>query len=280
MPLFVVATPIGNLEDASPRALRFLREADVIACEDTRVTRKLLFAMSISTPLERFDAHVERTDLDRWVERVAAGETVALVSDAGTPSVSDPGRRLVAACRARGLEVSAIPGPSALVTAVSGSGLPAEPLLFLGFIARSGRARKDALDLIDRVPATVALFESGPRLPATLTELAGRWADRRAVVARELTKRHETWLEGTLSELATRIDAPPKGEIVLLLAPPESRPAEAADPARVDRRIRELATQALSAKAIAAQVAEELGAPRRAVYQRVSELKERGLIPR
>ena len=237
MPLFVVATPIGNLEDWSPRAARVLGEVDVIACEDTRVTRKLLAAHSIATPLERFDAHVERRDLEGWLGRLESGASIALVSDAGTPGLSDPGRRLVAACRARGIAVSPIPGPSALTAALSASGLPAEPLVYLGFIARSGRARRAALEPLDRLPATVALYESGPRLPRTLAELAERWGDRPAVVAREVTKKHETFLSGTLRELAERVREPPKGEIVLLIGPPVLTDA-APDAEDLDARVR------------------------------------------
>lgn len=272
MTLFVVATPIGNLEDLSPRARRVLAEVDVIACEDTRVTRKLLAAFGVSTPLERFDAHVERARVDAWVERIAAGTNVALVSDAGTPALSDPGRRLVAACRARDLEVVPIPGPSALTAALSASGLPAEPLLYLGFIARSGRARKETLDRCEDLPVTVALYESGPRLVRTLKELASRWPERPAVVARELTKRHETWLVGTLAELAERVDQAPKGELVVLIGPAEERGADV-DPDGTDDRIRALLLGDESPRDIAARVARETGQPKRDVYQRVLALK-------
>jgi len=253
----------------------------VIACEDTRVTRRLLASLGLSTAVERFDAHVERAAVERWATRVAEGERVALVSDAGTPAVSDPGQRLVAACRARGLEVVPVPGPSALVAAVSASGLPAEPLLHLGFIARSGRARAEALDLIERTPATAVLFESGPRLPGTLGELAGRWPDREAVVARELTKRFESWTTGTLAHLAALHAAPPKGELVLLLAPPRPDATEAT-PADIDRRIAEVfgEPEPGAAKAVAARIAGELGVSKRDVYDRISRMKAEGLIPR
>jgi 16S rRNA (cytidine1402-2'-O)-methyltransferase len=280
MPLFVVATPIGNLEDWSPRAARVLGEVDVIACEDTRVTRKLLAGRGIATPLERFDAHVERRDLDAWLRRLEAGASVALVSDAGTPGLSDPGRRLVAACRDRGIPVSPIPGPSALTAALSASGLPAEPLVYLGFIPRSGRARREALAPLDRLPATVALYESGPRLPKTLAELAQRWGDRPAVVAREVTKRHETFLAGTLRALADRVREPPKGEIVLLIGPPAAID-DAPGGEDLDARVRAAfrATPEASAKAVAAEVARATGASKRDVYQRVLRLKAEGLTP-
>ncbi len=266
VPLYVVATPIGNLDDLSPRAELTLREADVVACEDTRVTRKLLASRRIETPVERFDAHVERDGIERWLERVAGGAHVALVSDAGTPTISDPGRRLVAACLDRELPVHPIPGPSALATALSVSGFPGEPCLFLGFIARSGRARREALAMLRTVPATAVLYESATRLPGTLKELAARFPDRMAVVARELTKRHESLERGTLSDLVDRFSEAPKGEVVLLVSPPEAAVTPDAD---VDERIAELLRQGHSPRRVAEQVAAETGASRRHVYQRV-----------
>ena len=179
-----------------------------------------------------------------------------------------------AACRARGLDVSPVPGPSALVAALSASGLPAEPLVYLGFIPRSGRARRDALAVLDRVPATVALYEAGPRLPKTLRELADRWGDRAAVVARELTKRHETFSTGTLRSLAEAVVEPPKGEIVLLIGPPETEDREVSE-ATLDAEIRGAleADPDASPKAVAAEIASRTGASKRAIYQRVLQLR-------
>lgn len=228
MPLFVVATPIGNLEDMSPRATRILAEAEIIACEDTRVTGKLMESLGIRAPLRRLDAHASSDAVEALAEQAVSGR-VALVTDAGTPGVSDPGTALVSASRASGADVVSVAGPSALATAVAGSGLPAEPLLFLGFLPRKGRERALKLQWLRELPVTGVIYESPRRVPETLRELADTLGERSAVLARELTKRFETWDAGLLGALAERHRQAPKGEVVLVIGPADgqARPGEA-----------------------------------------------------
>lgn len=198
MPLVVVPTPIGNLEDITLRALRALREADVIACEDTRRTGRLLTHYEIKKPLLAYHEHNEDRLAPELAERVRT-EKVALVSDAGTPLVSDPGYRLLQACIEAGVEVEALPGPSAVMTALVASGLPADVVVFPGFPPRKGRERKELLDRISNEPSTFVLFESPHRLAKTLKELP---AEMLVAVCRELTKLHEEVFRGTVAEAA------------------------------------------------------------------------------
>lgn len=270
--LYIVAGPIGNLEDLSPRAERMLREADVIACEDTRVTAKLLRAAGSSRPMLPYHDHSPPEVEERLLARMAR-ESVALVSDAGTPLVSDPGHGLVRAARARGIPVTTAPGPSAAIAALSISGLPADRFLFAGFLPAKAVPRDKAIAGLAGIPATLIFYESGPRLAATLAALAQALGDRHAAVARELTKRHEELVGGTLSELAARYaGTEPKGEIVLLVGPPAE---EVAPAAALDQALK-AALLTLPAGKAAASVAAALGVPRAEVYARALALKGEG----
>ncbi len=270
--LYIVAGPIGNLEDLSPRAARFLREADLIACEDTRVTAKLLRAAGSERPMLAYHDHSPAEVEERLLARMAR-ESVALVSDAGTPLVSDPGHELVRAARARGIAVTTAPGPSAAIAALSISGLPSDRFLFAGFLPAKAVARDKAIAALAGVPATLIFYESGPRLAAALEALSRALGPRQAAVARELTKRHEAFVEGTLDTLAERFaETEPKGEIVLLVGPPAE---EVSSADALDQALR-TALQTLPAGKAAASVAAALGVPRGDVYQRALQLKQEG----
>ncbi len=266
--LVVVATPIGNLGDLSPRAVEALAGADLIACEDTRQTRKLLNHAGIEgARLLALHAHNEAAGAAKVVARVAAGERVTLVTDAGTPSISDPGQRVVAAVADAGLTVEVVPGPSAAIAALVGSGLATDRFCFEGFLPRKGSDRKARLAAISGDARTSVIYEAPTRLAATLEDLrAACGVDRRAAVARELTKLHEEIVRGTLAELAGRWHAtPPKGECVIVVAG-----APAAAPA-TDAEISEALSSRLAAgedrKSAVGDVAADLGVPRRRVYE-------------
>jgi 16S rRNA (cytidine1402-2'-O)-methyltransferase len=224
--LVVCPTPIGNLEDVTLRVLSALREADVVACEDTRRTRVLLDRYGVKARLVSYHEHNERARSAELVERMRSGAVVALVSDAGMPLVSDPGYLLVRACVAAGLPVEVLPGPSAAITALVASGLPADEWHFHGFLPRKKGELREVLSggsaSGSASTSTLVAFESPRRLPATLGLLAELDGEREVAVARELTKVHEEIVRGTAAELAARYaDAPPKGEIVLVVAPPQ-----------------------------------------------------------
>ncbi len=219
--LYVVATPIGNLADIGRRALQVLAEVDLIAAEDTRQTAVLLREYGIDTQLTAYHEHNEAREAPRLADQVAAGRRLALVSDAGTPLVSDPGYRLVHEMRSRGLRVVPVPGPAALITALSASGLPSDRFLFAGFPPRTGEKRRAWLGGLAGEPGTLIFYESSHRVEATLADLCEAFGvGRQVVLARELTKLHETFLQGTACELAERLAADPmqrKGEHVLLV---------------------------------------------------------------
>ena len=212
--LFVVATPIGNLEDISMRALRVLREVDLIAAEDTRRTAKLLAHYEIRVPMVSLHEHNERREAPRLLARLTAGESIALVSDAGTPTISDPGRDLVKAARQHGLPVVPLPGPSAVTTALAGSGFPADRFLFMGFPPRSGSAREQWLEALASEPGTVVCFEAPTRIHETLKDIALAVGKRPILACRELTKLHEQLVEYTTSH-----DIPSRGEFTVVVAP-------------------------------------------------------------
>jgi 16S rRNA (cytidine1402-2'-O)-methyltransferase len=216
--LTVCPTPIGNLGDVTLRVLEELRSADVIACEDTRRTHTLCAAYDIATRLLSLHEHNEDARARELVERIAAGERVALVSDAGMPLVSDPGARLVAAVLAAGLEVDVLPGPSAVTTAIAASGLAGGGFVFAGFLPKAAGARESALERLDAAGLPLVVFESPRRLQATLRALAARDPDRPAAVCRELTKLHQQVARGTVAELAEQFSGPPRGEVTLVLA--------------------------------------------------------------
>lgn len=270
--LHIVATPIGNAADITLRALDTLRRADAIACEDTRVTAKLMAIHGIDRPLVPYHEHNAQRMRPVLIGRIRAGEAVALVSDAGTPLVSDPGYKLVRELREAGLPVHALPGPSAPMTALVLSGLPTDRFLFAGFLPSKGAARRTAIGELKGVAATLVLFESAQRLPDTLADLADLLGGREAAVARELTKLYEEVRRGPLPELAAHYAeaGPPKGEVVLVVGPPAAGEGEASEE-DVDGLLRE-ALERLSVRDAAADVAARTGRPRRAVYARALEL--------
>jgi 16S rRNA (cytidine1402-2'-O)-methyltransferase len=225
--LLVVATPIGNLGDLSARAAEALRSAEVVVAEDTRRTRTLLAHVGAHPgDLLSLPAFDEEGRVDRIVSRLAAGATVALVTDAGTPGVSDPGTRLVEAAWGAGARVVPVPGPSAALAALSASGLPGDRFLFAGFLPRKGGARAEALRWLSQVPATLVLFEAGNRAAGTLADLEASFGDRPAALARELTKLHEEIARGRLSELRARFPDDLRGEVTLVVGGSTGEPAE------------------------------------------------------
>ena len=268
--LYIVATPIGNLGDLSPRAAHILSHAAVIAVEDSRVTGKLLNHIGVKRPMTPYHDHNAEEVRPGLIARMGM-EAVALVSDAGTPLISDPGYKLVRDARAAGHTVWTIPGPCAAVAALTLAGLPTDRFLFLGFLPSKAQARAAALAEVASIRATLVLYESGPRLAATLGALAEGLGDREAAVTREITKHFEEAVTGTLSDLAARYaDAPPKGEIVLVIAPPGA--PEAASAADADAALAEALTR-LSTGQAASEVAKALGVDRKALYARALALK-------
>jgi 16S rRNA (cytidine1402-2'-O)-methyltransferase len=266
--LHVVATPIGNLGDLSPRAADTLRRADRILAEDTRVTAKLLAHVGAKTPMLRYDDHTADAEREKIVARLG-DEALALVSDAGTPLISDPGYKLVRAARAAGHAVHTVPGPSAAIAALTLAGLPTDRFLFLGFPPAKAKARSDVIREIADIRSTLVLYESGPRLADTLAALAEGLGNRDAAVVRELTKLHEQCVTGSLAELAGRyVDAPPKGEIVIVVGPPGDA-AEITDQ-ELDAAL-DKALDRLSPSRAAAEVAEQLKVPRKRAYARALE---------
>ena len=267
--LYLVATPIGNLGDLGARAAETLRRAERILVEDTRVTGKLLQHIGSKVPMARYDDHTNDDEREAIVRRLES-EAIALVSDAGTPLISDPGYKLVRAARAAGHSVVTVPGPCAAIAALTVSGLPTNRFLFLGFLAAKAKARADAIAKIASVDATLVIYESGPRLGETLGALRKQLGPREAAVARELTKLHEECITGDLHELTDRYASlAPKGEIVIVVGPPLE--AEAVSDADLDSLLR-TAMVGLSPSRAAAEVAEQLGIPRKRVYARALEL--------
>jgi 16S rRNA (cytidine1402-2'-O)-methyltransferase len=270
--LYVVATPIGNLEDLSARALRVLGSVALIAAEDTRVTRKLLARHDLHTPLTPCHAHTGAGKVEGLAQRLAAGEDLALVSDAGTPGISDPGGELVRAALAVGARVIPIPGPSAVTAALSAGGLEAGRFVFLGFLPRTRGERLRLLEPLAPLPLTLVVYEAPGRVAGTLAWLAETLGDRDAVVAREVSKQFEEFARGPLTTLATRYaDTPPRGECVLLVAgaDPAAPPAPKADPAEV---LRELLGAGVSVRDAARRAAEVTGLPRKQLYEQALAL--------
>ena len=270
--LYLVATPIGNLEDVTLRALRVLREADLLLAEDTRRTRVLLERHGIAARPRSLHAHNEGAREAEVLAALAAGRDVALVSDAGTPLVSDPGARLVAAALSAGHAVTPVPGPSAALAALSVSGLPALPFTLVGFPPRTAGARRKLFEAYRERPETLVLFESPRRLAATLRDARDVLGERRACVARELTKLHEEAVRGPLSELAERFAGGARGEVTLVIG--GAAPARP-DARVVDGRIRALLRAGSTPREIAARLAGEAGIPKREVYARALAARER-----
>jgi 16S rRNA (cytidine1402-2'-O)-methyltransferase len=276
--LSIVATPIGNLEDVTLRALSTLRAAQLILAEDTRQTRKLLSHHGIAGTLRAFHAHSSEGAIERCLRELAEGKHLALVTDAGTPLISDPGARLVALAREQGARVESIPGASAVTAALSVCGVAFDAFRFVGFAPRSGGKREAWLERIARDEGASVFFESPARLGATLAELVPRLHPERVLaVCRELTKLHEEVVRGTAAELAERFANGARGEITVVVAagPALAEPAHAdAEPA-LDERITQLLAAGVSARDVARRLARELGLPRRSVYARANELAQR-----
>ncbi len=272
--LIIVSTPIGNLGDLTPRAVESLRIADIVACEDTRVTGKLLKANGISARMIAYHDHSDAGDRDRFIVLLKNGNSVALVSDAGTPLISDPGYKLVRAAVAAGISVTCAPGPSSPIAALVVSGLPSDRFLFAGYLpARSGQRRTE-LAALAAVPATLIFLESTRRLADSLSDMADTLGEREAAVARELTKLHEEIQRGPLSDLAARYAAQPapRGEAVIVVGPPGDT---AGAPEDLDALLdRALAT--MSVRDAAATVAAATGRPRKEVYARALDRSGKG----
>jgi 16S rRNA (cytidine1402-2'-O)-methyltransferase len=269
--LYLVATPIGNLEDITLRAIRVLKEADLIACEDTRQTQKLLQHYAIHKEMISYHAHNELTRAAELVIKLEQGSQVALVSDAGTPVISDPGHHLVTLCLRHHIPVVPIPGPSAVIAALAVSGLPTEEFLFVGFLPSRVGARRKALEALKSEPRTIVLYEAPHRLVETLADAAVVMGPRPAVVAREITKIHEEFLRGSLTELcdAARNRAP-RGEITLLIGPSTGTEQPAGVTVSLKHRVAQLeAESGLDRKAALKQAARERGLGKREAYKQL-----------
>jgi 16S rRNA (cytidine1402-2'-O)-methyltransferase len=265
--LTVVGTPIGNLDDLSPRAARALADADVIACEDTRVTRKLLTRAPSRARLVAYHAHNERKQTPEFVRQVKAGKRVALVTDAGMPGLSDPGQRLVAACVEAGLPVEVVPGPSAILAGLVASGFPTARFVFEGFLPRTGAARRRRLEALAGEERTIVLFEAPHRLAELLEAAIPILGERRAALARELTKVHEEVVRGTLAEIFALVrEHGVRGEVTLVVEG-AARAGEAPDEAELLDRLRALMAEGVPKKEAVARVAAGAGVPKRIVYQ-------------
>jgi 16S rRNA (cytidine1402-2'-O)-methyltransferase len=271
--LHLVATPIGNLRDITLRALETLAGANVIACEDTRVTRKLLEHYGIATPLTPYHEHNAASARPKLLARLAAGDSIALVSDAGTPLISDPGFKLVRAAQEAGHKVTALPGASAALAALVVAGLPTDRFFFEGFLPAKEGQRRARIAEIAHIPSSLILFETGPRLERALCDLAAGLGAREAAICRELTKLYEEVRRGDLVTLARDYanEPPPRGEIVVVIAPPAVQ-AGTLDANTIDDMLRHALARA-SVKDAVGEVAAATGLPRREVYQRALALK-------
>ena len=269
--LYIVATPIGNLGDVTLRALDVLKRCDIVACEDTRVTGKLLHHFGISKPMRRYDDHASEAGRHKLLLAMGEG-AVALVSDAGTPLVSDPGYRLVREAREAGIAVTALPGACAAVMGLTLSGLPNDRFLFVGFLPQKEKAKRETLEELASVDATLIFYETGPRLLKSLAAIAELWPEREVSVARELTKLHEECRAARAAELVEHYDEnPPKGEIVLLVGPPAESKGSAEDAEAM--LVEALAT--MKASQAASHVAKATGLDRKQLYARAMELRGR-----
>ena len=269
--LYVTATPIGNLGDITYRAVNIMKSADFILCEDTRQTGKLCSAYSITTPLEPYHDHNAEKVRPRIIERLAEGARVCLVSDAGTPLISDPGFKLVREARDAGIAVMPAPGPSAITAALSAVGAPTDQFFFAGFPPAKQAARMKFLEKLSAIGSTLVFYETGRRLSASLSDLHAVFGNRRCAIARELTKLHEELIEGDLSALVKKFsEAPPKGEIVVVVYPPPKTKAAQSD--IDDFLVAALASS--SVKDAASAAAQTLGIPRNQAYQRALALSK------
>ena len=271
--LYLVATPIGNLGDISARAVDVLNAADIIACEDTRNTKKLLTLLGISgkklTTYHEYNADKVRPHI---LERLRNGEMIALVSDAGTPLVSDPGYRLVQDCIDQNVYVTAVPGASAVLTALQLSGLPCHRFLFEGFLPPKSAARQKELSLLADIPATLIFYEAPQRLEETIQDMISMLGDRQAAIVREITKKFEQTVRGTFSELLTayRQKGFPKGEIVIVVSPAEQKSFSEDE---IENRLK-AALKTMSVKEAVAQIARQTGEAKKVIYHKALEIKD------
>ena len=280
--LYIVATPIGNLEDITQRAIRGLGEVDLIACEDTRHTRKLLNHFGIKTKTVSYHEHNERERAEELCGLLKSGKSIAIVSDAGTPLISDPGFRIVNSAIEKGIAVVSLPGPAAFVTALVASGLPSDQFFFAGFLPARAAAKRTKLEELREVPATLIFYEAPHRISATLQMARDVLGDRNAAVARELTKLHEEIARGKLSALTQRFfeAAPVRGEMVLLISgAKDSRRTRSEDdsmtPQRLSARVKELESEGFDSKSALKQAARELGLKRSEAYRAMVAQKKR-----
>jgi 16S rRNA (cytidine1402-2'-O)-methyltransferase len=264
--LYIVATPIGNLEDITFRAVRVLREVDVIAAEDTRHTQILLSHHDIHTPLTAYHEHNEKTKAQELVTRLARGQTVALVSDAGTPAISDPGFRLVVQAIRAGVRIIPVPGASALTAVLSASGLPTDRFVFEGFLPARKRPRREKLQTLNDETRTLIFYEAPHRLKDTLGDIRELLGNREAVLAREVSKIHEEFLRGTISELVRALGSGDiRGEVTLIISGSSGFPSVSED--RLKAEILELKGKGLRVKEIAEVLGEKFGYPKKEIYR-------------
>lgn len=272
--LYLVATPLGNLEDITLRALRILKEVDLIACEDTRYSARLLTRYEIGTPRESYHKFNEESRAPRLIEMLREGKSIALVSDSGTPLVSDPGYEIVSSCRREGIDVIPIPGPSAAIAALIGSGLPADSFFFGGFLPPRSALRRRRLEDLAAIPATLILYEAPHRVLASLEDMVAVLGPRRACMARELTKIHEEFLHGTLPELLETLTARPsiQGEITLVIEKGEEAQVVADWPESLKEHLeQEIAQSGLSRNDALKVVAKQRGITRKQAYLELNE---------
>lgn len=276
--LYVVATPIGNPDDLSPRAVRTLAETDLIACEDTRRTGRLLAAHRIKTPTISYYEHNEARRTAELIERLEGGASIAVVTDAGTPAISDPGFRLVRAAHEAGIRVAAVPGPSAAIAALSVAGLPTDRFTFEGFLPSRDAARRNALEALADEPRTMVFFEAARRLAETLEAMSVAFgSDREAAVLREITKTHEETARGTLAELARRYQSEQAlGEVTIVVAGASHRAGDSRRPAAHAITVEMLVDAGLSLKQAAKLVAKLSGESARTLYQRALNARSGG----
>lgn len=274
--LYLCATPIGNLEDMTPRALRMLREADLIAAEDTRHTLQLLNHFDIKGHLIRYDEHSKEKQGAYLLEQLLAGKNVALVSDAGFPGIADPGETLAKEAIAEGIRVVPVPGANAALCALIASGLPAYPFFFGGFLPKSKKNRREQLELWKYIPATMLLYEAPHRIEEVLKDILACWGDRPLAAARELTKLHEEFYRGTVSSCLTWFEEqPPRGEFCLVIGPGEVKPREEAEELEPLAEVRKLIAEGIDKKTALAQVAKQRKIPKRELYNQLI-LEEEG----
>jgi 16S rRNA (cytidine1402-2'-O)-methyltransferase len=272
--LYIVSTPVGNLEDITLRALRILKESDLIACEDTRHTARLLTKYGINTPRESYHKFNEESRTPRLIQMLREGKNIALVSDSGTPLVSDPGYELVSRCREEGIQVVPIPGPSAAIAALVGSGLPADSFFFAGFLPARGAVRRRRLEELSCVPATLVLYEAPHRILRSLEDMIAVLGDRRTTLARELTKIHEEFLSASLSKILEILQARSEiqGEITLVIERGETVSAETGWPESIRRHLEEeMEKTGLPRNEALKVVAKKRGISRRDAYNKLNE---------